>query len=101
MDNAAAKAVVDSFSAVLNRELAVMRKTGTHDQGGEIHGHKILTERAVVQIYCADPHSPWQHGSNENANGLLRLYMRKGSDLLPRRVRCHCPIAQYLPDSKN
>ena len=81
MDNATTKAVVDSFSAVLNREPAVMRKTMTYDQGREMHGHKILTERTGVQIYFADPHSPWQRGSNENTNGLLRQYMPKGSDL--------------------
>ncbi|WP_026132873.1 MULTISPECIES: IS30 family transposase [unclassified Janthinobacterium] len=81
MDNATAKAVVDSFSVVLNREPAAMRKSMTYDQGREMHGHKILTERTGVQIYFADPHSPWQRGSNENTNGLLRQYMPKGSDL--------------------
>jgi len=81
MDNATTKAVVDSFAAVLNREPAAMRKTMTYDQGREMHGHKILTERTGVQIYFADPHSPWQRGSNENTNGLLRQYMPKGTDL--------------------
>nr|WP_233411078.1 IS30 family transposase [Rugamonas sp. CCM 8940] len=81
MDNATTKAVVDSFAAVLNREPAAMRKTMTYDQGREMHGHKILTKRTGVQIYFADPHSPWQRGSNENTNGLLRQYMPKGSDL--------------------
>ena len=81
MDNATTKAVVDSFSAVFNREPAVMRKTMTYDQGREMHGHKILAERTGVQIYFADPHSPWQHGSNENTNGLLRQYLPKGLDL--------------------
>ncbi|WP_267478617.1 IS30 family transposase [Pseudoduganella aquatica] len=81
MDNATTKAVIDSFSAVLNREPAAMRKTMTYDQGREMHGHKILTARTGVQIYFADPHSPWQRGSNENTNGLLRQYMPKGSDL--------------------
>lgn len=81
MDNATTKAVVDSFSAVLNRQPAAMRKTMTYDQGREMHGHKILTERTGVQVYFADPHSPWQRGSNENTNGLLRQYLPKGSDL--------------------
>jgi IS30 family transposase len=81
MDNATTKTVVDSFAAVLNREPAAMRKTMTYDQGREMHGHKILTERTGVQVYFADPHSPWQRGSNENTNGLLRQYMPKGSDL--------------------
>ena len=81
MDNAGTKSVVDSFSAVLNREPETLRKSMTYDQGREMHGHKILTERTGVQIYFADPHSPWQRGSNENTNGLLRQYMPKGSDL--------------------
>jgi transposase, IS30 family len=81
MDNATTKSVVESFAAVLNREPAALRKTMTYDQGREMHGHAILTERTGVQIYFADPHSPWQRGSNENTNGLLRQYMPKGSDL--------------------
>ena len=81
MENAGTKSVVDSFSAVLNREPEALRKSMTYDQGREMHGHKILTERTGVQIYFADPHSPWQRGSNENTNGLLRQYMPKGSDL--------------------
>lgn len=58
-----------------------MCKTMNYDQGREIHGHKILTERTVVEVYFADPHSPWQRGSNEKTNGLLRQDMPKGSDL--------------------
>lgn len=81
MDNATTKAVVGSFSAVLNRAPTAIRKTMTYDQGRAMHGHKLLTERTGVQIYFADPHSPWQRGSNENTNGLLRQYMPKESDL--------------------
>jgi transposase, IS30 family len=81
MDNATTKTVVESFAAVLNREPAALRKTMTYDQGREMHGHALLTERTGVKIYFADPHSPWQRGSNENTNGLLRQYMPKGSDL--------------------
>lgn len=57
MDNAT-KEVIDSYSAVFNREPAAPRKTMTYDQGRELHGHKILTERAKVEVYFADPHSP-------------------------------------------
>jgi transposase, IS30 family len=81
MDNAGTVSVVDSFSAALNRQPAEVRKSMTYDQGKEMHGHKILAKRTGMQIYFADPHSPWQRGSNENTNGLLRQYMPKGSDL--------------------
>lgn len=77
MDNATTKTVVDSFSAVLNREPAAMRKTMAYDQGREMYAHKTPSERTGVQIYFADPHSPWQRASNENTNGLLRQYMPK------------------------
>jgi IS30 family transposase len=70
MDTTGTGSVVDSFSGVLNRQPAELRKSMTYDQRREIHGHKILTERTGVQIYVADPHSPWQRGTNENTNGL-------------------------------
>lgn len=81
MDNATTAAVVASFMAVLNCVPAALRKIMTYDQGREMHAHKTLTERTGVQIYFADPHSPWQRGANENTNGLLRQYLPKGSDL--------------------
>jgi IS30 family transposase len=81
LDGAGAASILEGFSRRLRSIPPSLRKTLTYDQGTEMALHDTLARRLRMDIFFCDPHSPWQRGSNENANGLIREYLPKGSDL--------------------
>ena len=74
-------AVQEAIVAKMAQLPAILRKTLTWDQGCEMANHIAIAEAAQLDIYFCDPHSPWQRGSNENTNGLLRQYFPKSTNL--------------------
>jgi IS30 family transposase len=81
LDGLTAQDILVAFTRRLKSVPESLRKTMTYDQGSEMALHQSLSKRLRMDIYFCDPHSPWQRGSNENANGLIREYLPKGMDL--------------------
>jgi transposase, IS30 family len=79
--NHSAQTVGDALIGAFTKVPARLRRTLTWDQGNEMFHHQRIEEHTGLNIYFADPHSPWQRPTNENTNGLLRQYFPKGADL--------------------
>jgi IS30 family transposase len=78
-----AEAMRDAITSTLQALPARLRRTLTWDQGKELALHQQITERTGTRVFVCDAHSPWQRGSNENMNGLLRDYVPRGTAWIP------------------
>jgi IS30 family transposase len=88
--------VVAALARRITRLPAALQQSLTWDRGKEMAQHQRFTVATGVQVYFCDPQSPWQRGSNENTNGLLRQYFPKGRDLRTRTQRQFDAVALKL-----
>jgi IS30 family transposase len=83
LDDATSPVVTGGFTREMTPVPEHLRRTLTYDRGREMTNHKYITASLNLDVYFADPHAPWQRGSNEHINGILRRWLPKGIDLRP------------------
>jgi IS30 family transposase len=91
-----AEAVRDAITHTIKTLPQQLRRSLTWDQGAELSQHAQLRIDTGVRVYFCDPHSPWQRGTNENTNGLLRQYFPKGTDLSAHNAEALFAVAATL-----
>ena len=98
MEGNGAAAALEGFTRQMKHLPGFLRKSLTCDRGVEMACHPELARRLKLDIWFCDPHAPWQRGSNENTNGLLRQFLPKGADLRQFTQRDLEHIAKLMND---
>jgi IS30 family transposase len=80
LKNTNAKTVREAFAREMNKIPTEFRQSLTYDQGREMKQHKLFSQKTKVKVYFAHKSSPWERGTNENTNGLIRQYFPRGTD---------------------
>lgn len=96
MNSKSATDVRQGFEKKMHKLPNFLRLSMTYDRGSEMSQHAIMSDNLKMNIYFADPHAPWQRGSNENTNGLIRQYLPKGVDLSPCSQKDLDEVAELL-----
>lgn len=94
-----AESVRRAYARELKRLPRQMRLTLTYDRGKEMTEHRLFTQETTMRVYFAHPQSPWERGTNENTNGLLRQFFPKGTDF-SRLSRAEIKHVQHLMNER-
>jgi IS30 family transposase len=98
MNGCTASAALEGFSRQMKRLPVALRRSMTYDRSSEMACHPELARSLKIDIWFCDPHAPWQRGSNENTNGLLRQFFPKGTDLSDLSQTALNDVARLMND---
>jgi len=98
MNGCTASAALEGFTRQMKRLPVALRRSMSYDRGSEMACHLELSRRLKIDIWFCDPHAPWQRGSNENTNGLLRQFFLKGTDLSDLSQTALNDVARLMND---
>ena len=84
------------FARAFEKLPSFLKKSLTYDRGTEMAWHEVFTQRTGIKVFFADPHSPWQRGTNENTNGLIRQFFPKKTDFSKSSIEDLQKVQDFL-----